>query len=83
LQTYDGRNGPLEASDDGTALSVFNDGGVVSSGTPAPRFTLVVAVQAGTPPPSVESAREVLARRIDGGVLLGGGGSVLGQNCTG
>jgi hypothetical protein len=43
---------------------------VVSSGAPAPRFTLVVAVQAGTPPPSVESAQEVLARRIDGGVLL-------------
>jgi hypothetical protein len=49
-----------------------------SGEAPVLRFTLVV-VQAGTPPPSVESARDASARWIDGGRLLGCGGSVSDQ----
>jgi hypothetical protein len=51
---------------------------VASGEAPVLRFTLVV-VQAGTPPPSVESARDASARWIDGGRLLGCGGSVSDQ----
>jgi hypothetical protein len=36
--------------------------GVASSGAPAPRSAPTVAVQAGAPPPSVESVQGVLAR---------------------
>jgi hypothetical protein len=38
---------------------------VTFGGAPAPRVGLAMAAQAGTPPPSVESAQEVLARRIE------------------
>jgi hypothetical protein len=43
----------------------------------------MTAGQEGAPPPSDESAREALVRRINGGGWLGGGGSVLGQIPTG
>jgi hypothetical protein len=40
---------------------------VATSGdAPTPRVAPVVVTQAGAPPPSVESALEFLARRIDG-----------------
>jgi hypothetical protein len=45
-----------------------------SSGAPTPSFAPVVAVQARAPPPSDELAREALARRYDGGGLVGNGG---------
>jgi hypothetical protein len=39
----------------------------------------MMAGQERAPPPSDESAREALVRRINGGGWLEGGGSVLGQ----
>jgi hypothetical protein len=42
-----------------------------SSGASAPRFTPAVVGQARAAPPSVETMREFLARRIDGGGLKG------------
>jgi hypothetical protein len=50
-----------------------------SGEAPVPRFTPVVVVQAGAPPPSIESVPDASSRRITGSGLLGGGGSVLGQ----
>jgi hypothetical protein len=52
--------------------------GVASSGSPAPRSAPPATARVGAPPPSAESAREALARWIDGSGLLGCGGSVLG-----
>jgi hypothetical protein len=80
LQTYDEGNDPLEVGDDGAACLSRSSTmvGAASSGTPAPRSAPMAVVQAGAPPSSAESAREALARRIDGGGLLGGGSSVLG-----
>jgi hypothetical protein len=45
-----------------------------SGGAPSPRFARSVAVQAGAPPPSVESVRDASTRWIDDDGLLGGGG---------
>jgi hypothetical protein len=50
--------------------------GAASSSALAPRFAPAVMVQAGAPPPSVESVWDALARWINGDGLLGGGGSI-------
>jgi hypothetical protein len=50
--------------------------GAASGGALAPWFAPAVVVQAGAPPPTVELTRNAKARRINGGSLLGGGGSV-------
>jgi hypothetical protein len=52
--------------------------GAPSGGALAPRCTPMMVGQAGAPPPSNESARETLARWINGGGWLGGSDSVLG-----
>jgi hypothetical protein len=57
--------------------------GAPSSGALAPRCTPAVVVPVGAPPPSDDLARDALTRWINGGGFLGGGGSVLGQICTG
>jgi hypothetical protein len=57
--------------------------GAPSSYARAPRYAPAAVGQAGAPRPSDELAQEALARRIDGGGWLGGGGSVLGQIRTG
>jgi hypothetical protein len=44
-----------------------------------PRRAPAVVVQTGAPPPSDDSAWDALARWINGGGLLGGSGSALGQ----
>jgi hypothetical protein len=51
--------------------------GEASSGALTPRSAPTVMAWAGALPPSAESARKALARRIDDGGLLGRGGSVL------
>jgi hypothetical protein len=68
LEPYGEGNGRWRAGDDSAALPVFNDG---EGGALAPRFTLAAVVQVEAPPPSIESAQEVLARWIDGGGLEG------------
>jgi hypothetical protein len=57
--------------------------GAVSGIALAPRFAPVVVVQVGAPPPSLESARDASARRIDGGGLLGGSGSIGAKSARG
>jgi hypothetical protein len=47
-----------------------------SGGDPAQEMALTAVVWAEYPPLGVESTQGALARRIDGGGLLGGGGSV-------
>jgi hypothetical protein len=51
-----------------------------SDGAPPPWYAPAAVVQAGVPPPSIESVWDALARRIDSDALLGGDGSVSGQN---
>jgi hypothetical protein len=41
--------------------------GAPSGGAPAPRTSPAAAVLVGAPPPSGESTRETLIRRLDGG----------------
>jgi hypothetical protein len=53
--------------------------GAPSGGALAPRTALMVAVLAGTLPPSGESMRETPIRRLDSGSGYGKWGSVWGQ----
>jgi hypothetical protein len=48
--------------------------GAASGDTLSPRLAPVTTVQAGDPPPSVESARDASAKQIYRSGLLGGGG---------
>jgi hypothetical protein len=57
--------------------------GVAFGGAPAQETAPAVAVWARYPPPGVESARDASARRINGGGLLGGGGSVGAKSARG
>jgi hypothetical protein len=57
---------------------------VVPSGALAPRFATAVVVQAGAPPPSVESVREATALWLDDADLLGRKWLGIGwQGCRG
>jgi hypothetical protein len=56
---------------------------VAPSGDPTRETALTVVVWVGYPAPGVESRRGASARRINGGVLLGGGGSVGAKSARG
>jgi hypothetical protein len=56
---------------------------VAPGGDPTGEIALTAVVWVGYPAPSVESRRGASARRIDGGGLLGGGGSVGAKSARG
>jgi hypothetical protein len=56
---------------------------VAPGSDPTREIAPMAAVWVGYPAPGVESRRGASARRIDGGVLLGGGGSVGAKSAWG
>jgi hypothetical protein len=56
---------------------------VAPGGDPTQETAPMTAVWVGHPAPGVESRRGASARRIDGGGLLGGGGSVGAKSARG
>jgi hypothetical protein len=79
LQTYGEGNRRWKAGDDGVTRPIFNGGGGSVQRRSSSKFGSGGSGAGGAPPPSDESMREALANRIDGGGLLGGDDSVLGE----
>jgi hypothetical protein len=69
LQIYGSGSGPLEASDDGVALGIFNDDGDGVQWHSGSKDSSGGDGVGGGPPPIDESARESPVRWLDGSVV--------------
>jgi hypothetical protein len=83
LLTFGGGNNPLKDGNEDVARVTFNGGASGPGGDPTRETALTAAVWVRYPGPGVESRRGALARRIDGGGLLGDDGSVGAKSARG